>query len=75
MGGCAARVADVAGVIAASDGLPVADLTEWVADTRGVLDRAIRFSLDSDLEKMSEDAAQNVFQMAATLISVPLHPR
>jgi|APHig2749369809_1036254.scaffolds.fasta_scaffold44815_2 hypothetical protein len=119
-------VADVEGVIAASDGLPVTDLTdqpdggaaackgdsaacarifhrmpstlwpragssicggssttdevlvdvdEWVADTRGVLDRAIRFPLESDLEEISQDAAHDVFQMAATRTSAPLRRR
>ncbi|KSU54982.1 hypothetical protein [Microbacterium enclense] len=51
------------------------DVDEWVADTRGVLDHAIRFLLESDLEEISEDAAHDVFQMAATRTYGPLHRR
>lgn len=51
------------------------DVDEWVADTRGVLDRAIRFPLDSDLEEISEDAAHDVFEMAAARTYVPLRRR
>lgn len=39
---------------------PTAD-RRALLDTRGVLDRAIRFPLESDLEEISEDAAHDVF--------------
>lgn len=51
------------------------DVDEWVSDTRGVLDRAIRFPLESDLEEISEDAARDVFEMAAARTYVPLRRR
>lgn len=51
------------------------DVDTWTPDTRGVLDRAIRFSLDSDLEEISDDAAHDIFEMVATRTYVPLRRR
>jgi hypothetical protein len=51
------------------------DVDTWAPDTRGVLDRAIRFSLDSDLEEISDEAAHDIFDMVATRTYVPLRRR
>lgn len=51
------------------------DVDTWAPDTRGLLDRAIRFSLDSDLEEISDDAAQDIFDMVASRTYVPLRRR
>lgn len=53
----------------------LADVSTWAPDTRGVLDRAIRFSLDSDLEEISPLAADDVIDMVATRTYVPLRRR
>lgn len=44
-------------------------------DTKGVLDRAIRFPLDSDLEEISMAAAREVFAMVAHREYTPLTRR
>ena len=43
----------------------LADVDTWHPDTRGMLDRAIRFPLDSDLEEISDAAAREIFAMVA----------
>ncbi|SIS00261.1 Imm59 family immunity protein [Microbacterium sp. RURRCA19A] len=47
----------------------------WHPDSRGVLDRAVRFPLDADIEEISPEAAQEVFAMVARREYVPLTRR
>lgn len=51
------------------------DVDTWHPDTKGVLDRAIRFPLDSDLEEISDAAASEVFAMVARREYTPLTRR
>ena len=51
------------------------DVDRWALDTRGVLDRGIRFPLDSDLEEISDAAASEIFAMVARREYVPLTRR
>ncbi|WP_022879365.1 Imm59 family immunity protein [Microbacterium sp. B19] len=51
------------------------DVDTWAPDTRGVLDRGIRFPLDSDLEEISDAAAREIFAMVARREYLPLTRR
>ena len=51
------------------------DVDRWAPDTRGVLDRGIRFPLDADIEEISPEAAQEVFAMVERREYVPLTRR
>ena len=51
------------------------DVDRWAPDTRGVLDRGIRFPLDSDLDEISDAAAREVFAMVARREYIPLTRR
>lgn len=51
------------------------DVDTWHPDTRGMLDRAIRFPLDSDLEEISDAAASEIFAMVARREYTPLTRR
>jgi len=51
------------------------DVSRWAPDTRGVLDRAIRFPLESDLEEISDAAASEIFAMVARREYTPLTRR
>ncbi len=51
------------------------DVDHWTPDTRGVLDRGIRFPLDSDLEEISDAAAREIFAMVARREYIPLTRR
>jgi len=53
----------------------LADVDAWLRDSRGVLDRAVRFPLDADLEEISADAAGDVIEMVAARTYVPLRRR
>jgi len=51
------------------------DVDHWAPDTRGVLDRGIRFPLDSDLDEVSDAAAEEIFAMVARREYIPLTRR
>lgn len=51
------------------------DVDTWHPDTKGVLDRSIRFPLDSDLEEISDAAASEIFAMVARREYTPLTRR
>lgn len=51
------------------------EVDTWHPDTKGVLDRSIRFSLDSDLEEISDAAASEIFAMVARREYTPLTRR
>jgi hypothetical protein len=51
------------------------DVDRWAPDTRDVLDRGIRFPLDSDLDEISDAAAEEIFAMVARREYVPLTRR
>lgn len=51
------------------------DVDTWHPDTKGMLERVIRFPLDSDLEEISDAAASEVFAMVARREYTPLTRR
>lgn len=51
------------------------DVDRWAPDTRGILDRGLRFPLESDLEEISAPAASEIFAMVARREYVPLTRR
>lgn len=53
----------------------LADVDTWHPDTKGMLERAMRFPLDSDLEEISDAAASEVFAMVARREYTPLTRR
>ncbi|KSU51177.1 SseB family protein [Microbacterium enclense] len=51
------------------------DVDSWTDDTPHTVDKAVRFPLDSDLEEISPDAAQDVFDMVSRRSYTPLRRR
>ncbi|MCT2086744.1 hypothetical protein M3D75_11515 [Microbacterium enclense] len=51
------------------------DVDSWTHDRHGTVDKAIRFPLDADIEEISAEAAQDVFDMVARRTYVPLQRR
>lgn len=51
------------------------EVDRWAPDTRGVLDRGLRFPLESDLEEISTPAASEIFAMVARREYTPLTRR
>lgn len=51
------------------------DVDSWTDDRHGTVDKAIRFPLDADIEEISPEAAQEVFDMVARRTYVPLQRR
>lgn len=51
------------------------DVDSWTDDRHGTVDKAIRFPLDADIEEISPEAAQDVFDMVARRSYVPLRRR
>ncbi|SIS00373.1 SseB family protein [Microbacterium sp. RURRCA19A] len=51
------------------------DVDSWTDDRHGTVDEAIRFPLDADIEEISPEAAQDVFDMVARRTYVPLQRR
>lgn len=51
------------------------DVDTWHPDTRAVLDRAMRFPLESDLGEISDAAASEIFAMVARREYTPLTRR
>ncbi|CAH0202674.1 hypothetical protein [Microbacterium sp. Bi128] len=51
------------------------EVDTWHPDTKGMLERAMRFPLDSDLEEISDAAASEVFAMVARREYTPLTRR
>lgn len=51
------------------------DVDSWTVDTHHTVDKAVRFPLDSDLEEISPEAAQDVFDMVVRRSYAPLRRR
>jgi hypothetical protein len=51
------------------------DVDSWTDDRHGTVDKAIRFPLDADIEEISPEAAQDVFDMVARRSYEPLTRR
>lgn len=51
------------------------DVGSWTDDRHGTVDKAIRFPLDADIEEISPEAAQDVFDMVARRTYVPMQRR
>lgn len=51
------------------------DVDSWTDDTHHTVDRAVCFPLDSDLEEISPEAAQDVFDMVGRRSYAPLRRR